>query len=150
MTSPCAEAAVRHVRQQPVEHLGAALGLPHLLGAHLFEPAGQHDRFAAPVHVELAVDGRHVQLDRALGDVQARGDLLVRQAVGGERQDLDLLGRELAAAQPVLALRAGHRLAPRLVGRVLDALARMRPVSGALQGQAQHDSIWLSVYRRGM
>ena len=130
-----------HVRQQPVQHLGAALGLPHLLGAHLLQPACEHDGLAAPVDIELAVDRRHVQLDRALGDVQPRGDLLVRQAVGGQRQDLDLLGGELPAAAGRFgfgAVGVGGRLGTGFVLGEGALAGEVRPVSGALQGEAQH------------
>ena len=140
------------VGQQPVEHLRPALRVPHLLGAHLLQPACHDDRFAAPVDVQLAVDGGHVQLDRALGDAQARRDLPVRQPVGCERQDFDLLGRELPAAADAFGfhvVRGGHRLGVALLVGERALAWEMRPMADAFQDQTQHDCVWLSVYRRG-
>jgi hypothetical protein len=49
-----------------------------------------------------------VTLRGALGEEQPRGDLLVRQAFGDERGDLELASRECDASGHVAILRPGR------------------------------------------
>src|SRR5688500_19676752 len=58
--------------------------------ASLTAVAHARDSLAAPMHLELVEDVVHVVLHRARPDAEARGDLLVAEALIDEHEDLAL------------------------------------------------------------
>src|SRR3954453_18358598 len=78
-------------------------------------PAGE---LGAAAQARLLADARQVVLHRARRDVQLLADLVVRQPVGDEAQDLELARRQQRAHRGALAAGAAGELAQQVAGEL--------------------------------
>src|SRR5215831_3509524 len=98
---------VRIARGSGPRNLGPRAGRPEQPVDRQPEPARLDDRLGAVVDVERPQDRRDMDLDGALGEVQAPADQLVRQPLEDEAEDLRLAVGESDLARRDLARRAG-------------------------------------------
>ena len=118
-------------------YLGFAPALPVL---EQREAAGDGDRLAARVRVELAEDCRDVVVDGAGREKQPLGDLCIAKPVGEETKDVELSGREPGD------VRAGR--APRASRDVATASRRRRCATTDAAAAAPRESSAASDARR--